>query len=38
MMYWRGVKYLKLFLCFMVNELSQYDTGIAFKQKWAKKY
>jgi len=22
----------------MVNELSQYDTGIAFKQKWVKKY
>jgi hypothetical protein len=22
----------------MVNELSQYDTGIAFKQKWVRKY
>jgi hypothetical protein len=22
----------------MVNELSQYDTSIAFKQKWVKKY
>jgi hypothetical protein len=22
----------------MVNELSQYDMGITFKQKWAKKY
>jgi hypothetical protein len=22
----------------MVNELSQYVTGIAFKQKWARKY
>jgi hypothetical protein len=22
----------------MVNELSQYDMGIAFKQKWVKKY
>ncbi len=29
---------LKIFLCFMVNELSQYDMGIAFKQKWVKKY
>jgi hypothetical protein len=23
---------------FHVNELSQYDMGIAFKQKWVKKY
>jgi hypothetical protein len=22
----------------MVNELSQYDTGITFKQKWVRKY
>jgi hypothetical protein len=22
----------------MVNELSQYDLGIAFKQKWVRKY
>ncbi len=22
----------------MVNELSQYDMGIAFKQKWVRKY
>jgi hypothetical protein len=22
----------------MVNELSQYDIGIAFKQKWVRKY
>jgi hypothetical protein len=22
----------------MINELSQYDMGIAFKQKWVKKY
>jgi hypothetical protein len=22
----------------MVNEISQYDTSIAFKQKWVKKY
>jgi len=22
----------------MVNELSQYDTSIAFKQKWVRKY
>jgi len=29
---------LKIFLCFMINELSQYDMGIAFKQKWVKKY
>ncbi len=28
----------KIFLCFMVNELSQYVMGIAFKQKWVKKY
>jgi hypothetical protein len=28
----------KIFLCFMVNELSQYDTSIAFKQKWVRKY
>ncbi len=38
MMYWWGIKYFKIFLCFMVNELSQYDMGIAFKQKWVKKY
>ncbi len=37
-MYWQGIKYLKIFLCFMVSELSQYDTGIIFKQKWVKKY
>jgi hypothetical protein len=29
---------LKIFLCFIVNELSQYGMGIAFKQKWVKKY
>jgi hypothetical protein len=29
---------LKIFLCFMVNELSQYDMGITFKQKWVRKY
>ncbi len=29
---------LKIFLCFMVNELSQYDMGITFKQKWVKKF
>ncbi len=29
---------LKIFVCFMVNELSQYDMGITFKQKWVKKY
>jgi len=29
---------LKIFLCFMVNELWQYDMGITFKQKWVKKY
>jgi len=28
----------KIFLCFMVNELSQYDIGITFKQKWVRKY
>jgi hypothetical protein len=28
----------KIFLCFMVNELSKYDMGIAFKQKWVWKY
>ncbi len=37
-MYWQGIKYLKNILCFMVNELSQYDTCITFKQKWARKY
>ncbi len=29
---------LKIFLCFIVNELSQYDTCITFKQKWVRKY
>jgi hypothetical protein len=29
---------LKLFLYFMVNELSQYDMSIRFKQKWVTKY
>jgi len=38
MMYWHKIKYLKTFLCFIANELSQYDTGITFKQKWVKKY
>jgi len=38
MMYWWGIKYLKAIFFFMVNELSQYDMGIAFKQKWVKKY
>ncbi len=38
MMYWWGIKYLKIFLCFMVNELLQYDTSIAFKQKCVRKY
>jgi hypothetical protein len=28
----------KNILCFMVNELSQYDLGITFKQKWVRKY
>ncbi len=28
----------KYFLYFMINELSQYDTGITFKQKWVRKY
>ncbi len=28
----------KIFLCFIVNEWSQYDMGVAFKQKWVKKY
>jgi hypothetical protein len=37
MMYWQGIKYLKIFLCFMVTELSQYHTCIAFKQKWVRK-
>jgi len=32
MMYWWGIKFFKIFLCFMVNELSQYDIDIAFKQ------
>ncbi len=32
MMYQWGIKYLKTI--FTVNELSQYDTSIAFKQKW----
>jgi hypothetical protein len=27
-----------MFLCFMVNELSHYDMGIVYKQKWVKKY
>ncbi len=38
MMYWRGIKYFKKKLCFIVNELSQYDMGITFKQKWVRKY
>jgi hypothetical protein len=29
---------LKIFICSMIKELSQYDMGIAFKQKWVKKY
>jgi hypothetical protein len=28
----------KIFLWFMVNELSQYDMGITFKRKWVRKY
>ncbi len=32
MIYWGGESnILKIFLCFMVNELSQYNVGIAFK-------
>jgi hypothetical protein len=38
MMYWWGIKYLKNILCFIINEISQYDTSIAFKQKWVRKY
>ncbi len=38
MMYWKGIKFFKIFLCFMVNELSQYDMGTTFKQKWVRKY
>ncbi len=37
-MYWQGIKFFKIFLCFMVNELSKYNTGIAFEQKWVRKY
>jgi len=37
MMYWQGIKYFNQ-ICFMVNELSQYDMIIAFKQKWVRKY
>jgi hypothetical protein len=35
--YWQGIKYSLKKLCFMVNELSPYDMGIAFKQKRVKK-
>ncbi len=38
MMYWQGIKFFKIFFCFMVNELSKYNMGIAFKQKWVRKY
>jgi hypothetical protein len=31
MMYWQGINILKIILFLMVNELSQYDMGIAFK-------
>jgi hypothetical protein len=30
MIYWGGSNILKMFLCFMVNDLSQYNAGIAF--------
>jgi hypothetical protein len=30
--------WISWYICFMVNELSQYDTGSAFKQKWVGKY
>ncbi len=30
-MYWRESNIKKIFLCFTVNELSQYDMSIAFK-------
>jgi len=38
MMYWQGIKFFKKNLCFMVNELSQYDMDITFKQMWVRKY
>ncbi len=38
MMYWQGIKFFKIFVCFMVNELSQYDMGITFEKKWVRKY
>jgi hypothetical protein len=28
MMYYQGIKYFKNILCFMVNELSPYDTSL----------
>jgi hypothetical protein len=38
MMYWQGIKYLKKIFMFHGYELSQYDMGITFKQKWVRKY
>jgi hypothetical protein len=31
MIYWWGIKYLKIFICFMVNAISHDDSGIALK-------
>jgi hypothetical protein len=38
MMYWQKIKYLNNILCFIINEVSEYNTNIAFKQKWVWKH